>query len=123
MAIKQSVEFPEFEYYICPHCEKEVFFRPDLSYRYKKGDFKASEKLAIFTIVFICLVYSGLMVFITIEMLDDPWVFILVDALLLFFMIFSILILRRTLRARFYWLYEGLQLERRNTGLLKENLT
>lgn len=121
--IKQSDEFPDFEYYACPHCEKELYFRPDLSYRYKRDKYKTVQKLLFLIVIVSCLVYVGLMIAIAIQRQDEPWVFIVCDTFLLLLMAFSIQALRRVFRTRFYWLYEGLQLERKNVRLLKENLT
>ena len=109
LEIKQSDEFPDFEYYTCPHCSKAVYFRPDLSYSYKRDKYTTPEKVSIFLIIFVCFFYMGMIIFITISMPEDIWVRLLIDALLLFAMLVSAWACITSLRVKFYWLFEGPQ--------------
>ena len=121
LGIKQSDEFPGFEYYTCPHCEKAVYFRPDLSYSYK-NKFKASDIFLLLAVSIAVLIYAGMMILIAIEMPDDLWAFMSIEALLLLMICLSVGALVTEIRTKFYWFYEGLQLERRSIGVLRPNL-
>ena len=61
-----------------------------------------------------CLLYLALMIFVTIEMPADLWVRILLDMVLVLVIFLFIGLLMSQLRVRFYWLHDGMQLERRN---------
>ena len=69
-----------------------------------------------------CLLYLALMIFVTIEMPADLWVRILLDMVLVLVIFLFIGLLMSQLRVRFYWLHDGMQLERRNIELLREPL-